>query len=262
MSDISAVSSVRGVSSKAAVVEVAGRDSIAAAIKSCKDWGFNELIPTYAYTGTEWGEIGSIERAVARLRERLPEVRVRDLVFLRHEDFWHALNGRFISEFISRYGFYSPCVGCHLYLHAVRIPMALRMGALPIIAGERLLHENSIKINQTQTALRWSQTLTKEFGIELLLPLKDISSGKVINEILGFDWEQGREQPGCVLSGNYKRLDGTLDISDEQVGRFLEDFAIPVARVTVKGYVSGSSPDPARIATDVLKRGLSSNGHA
>jgi len=254
LSDISAVSSVRGVSFKSAVVEVAGRDSIAAAIKSCKDWGFNELIPTYAYTGTEWGESGSIERAVARLRERLPDVRVHDLVFLRHEDLWHALNGRFISELISRYGFYSPCIGCHLYLHAVRIPMSLRMGALPIIAGERLLHENSIKINQTQTALLWYQTLAKDFGIELLLPLKDISSGKIINEILGIEWEQGKEQPGCVLSGNYKRLDGSLDISEEQVGRFLGDFAVSVARRAVKEYVSGLSPDPAKIAADVLKR--------
>ena len=41
--------------SKLALVEIAGRDSIAAPVKSRQEYGFTDLLPTYIYTGTEYG---------------------------------------------------------------------------------------------------------------------------------------------------------------------------------------------------------------
>ncbi|MGA9178448.1 MAG: hypothetical protein WBZ05_14490, partial [Desulfobacterales bacterium] len=121
--------------SKLAMVEIAGRDSIAAAVKSIQQYGFTDLLPTYVYTGTEYGPWDIVNQALLRLRNRLPHVRIHPLIVLGSPEFWKALNGIFISELFSIYGFYTPCIGCHLYLHSVRIPLALLLSNIPIISG-------------------------------------------------------------------------------------------------------------------------------
>ena len=84
--------------SKLAMVEIAGRDSIAAAVKSIKEYSFTDLLPTYVYTGTEYGPWDIVNQALFRLKSRLPHVRVHPLIVLGSPDFWKALNGAFISE--------------------------------------------------------------------------------------------------------------------------------------------------------------------
>jgi hypothetical protein len=236
-----------------AVVEIAGRDSIAAAFVACGERVLQEIIPTYAFTGTEWGSWSSVERAVERLKARLPRTLVSEIVLLHHEDFWHALNGRFLSELFHRYGFYTPCVGCHLYLHAVRIPLALKLGGIPIVAGERLSHDGIVKINQTRTALSAYSDLAAAFGVELLFPLRDVESGKAVKEILGFEWAEGEQQMSCVFSGNYRRIDGTIPVRDDMVESFLRGFALPAALRIVGELVEGRRPDCVKIAGDVLR---------
>ncbi|MBW2568941.1 MAG: hypothetical protein JRD93_13615 [Deltaproteobacteria bacterium] len=123
--------------SSLAIVEIAGRDSVAAAVKAVEDEGFTDLLPTYVYTGTEYGAWSSVGEAVKRLSKRLPEIRVHPPLVFGSPLFWQALNGRFINELIAKYDFFTPCIGCHLYLHSVRIPLALALGKAPIISGER-----------------------------------------------------------------------------------------------------------------------------
>jgi hypothetical protein len=235
-----------------AMVEIAGRDSVAAAIKGVEENEFTDLIPTYAYTGTEYGPWSSMARAVRRLAERLPQTRVHDPLVMGSPGFWQALNGRFISELISRYGFYTPCVGCHLYLHSVRIPLALSLRNIPIITGERERHNGDIKINQTSEVLDFYQRLAEFFNIELLMPLRHVSEGKQIEEILGFEWHQGREQLDCVLSGNYRRLGKKNALDIQSVKIFLEDFAVPCSKEIIESYVSGEIPDHIPIAARIL----------
>ncbi len=235
-----------------AMVEIAGRDSVAAAIKSVEERDFTDLIPTYVYTGTEYGPWSNVERAVRRLAERLPQTRVHDPLVMGSPVFWQALNGRFISELISRYGFYTPCVGCHLYLHSVRIPLALSLQNIPIITGERERHNGDIKINQTSEALDFYQRMADLFNIELLMPLRHINEGKQIEEILGFEWHQGEEQLHCVLSGNYRMLNNKEVFKDQNVRGFLENFAVPCSKEIIESYVSGDIPDHISIAARIL----------
>jgi len=235
-----------------AMVEIAGRDSVAAAIKSVEEDHFTDLIPTYVYTGTEHGPWSSMEQAVKRLSSRLPETRVHELLVVGSPGFWQALNGRFVSELISRYGFYTPCVGCHLYLHSVRIPLALSLRNIPIISGERERHDGDVKINQTSEVLDFYQRLAEFFKIELLMPLRHISKGKQIEEILGFEWHQGKEQLDCVLSGNYRMLDNKVVVGDQSVRRFLEGFAAPCSKEIIQSYASGNIPDHTSIAARIL----------
>ncbi len=235
-----------------AIVEIAGRDSIAAAVKSAEEGGFTDLLPTYVYTGTEHGPWESVERAVERLATRLPGVRVHDLIILGSPGFWHALNGRFVSELISRYGFYTPCVGCHLYLHSVRIPVSITIGKVPIVAGEREQHDGEIKVNQISEALDVYQDVAKGLGVPLRFPLRHIGEGDSITDILGFEWKAGEEQLGCVLSGNYRTLDGTVQNTAAHVQRYLEEFAGPCARKILEAYITGDVPNHLQIAASVL----------
>jgi hypothetical protein len=237
-----------------AIVEIAGRDSIAAAVKGVEEEGFTDLLPTYVYTGTEHGPWESVERAVERLATRLPGVRVHDLIILGSPTFWQALNGRFASELITQHGSYTPCVGCHLYLHAARIPLSAALGRVPIVAGEREKHDGAIKVNQISEALDGYQDIAKDFGVPLVLPLRDIEDGDRITAILGFEWEAGKEQLGCVLSGNYQTLDGSVANATPQVQRYLEDFAVPCTKKIIESYAAGFVPDHLKIAASVLHR--------
>ncbi|MDY6990455.1 MAG: hypothetical protein SWQ30_20630 [Thermodesulfobacteriota bacterium] len=239
--------------SRLAIVEIAGRDSVAAAISSVEREGFTDLLPTYAYTATEFGPWTSVTAAVQRLARRLPAVRVHDLLVLGSPGFWQALNGRFMAELISRFGFYAPCIGCHLYLHCIRIPLAVTLGKVPIISGERELHDKAIKVNQISEALDVYQEIAEDFGVHLLLPLRRMAEGRWIEQILGFQWQAGKEQLGCVLSGNYRSRSGDPTITAPQVERFLEEFAGPCARRIVEAYIAGRVPNHLEIAAQVLE---------
>jgi hypothetical protein len=235
-----------------AIVQIAGRDSVAAAVKSVGEEGFTDLLPVYIYTGTEYGPWSSVEEAVRRLSSCLPETRIHDLLVFGSPRFWKALNGRFITELMSRYGFYTPCIGCHLYLHSVRIPLALTLGKIPIISGERERHNGMVKINQISEALVVYQNLAEDFGIRLLLPLRHVVQGDHIDDILGFKWPEGKEQLSCVLSRNYRQLDGSLNIPAGQVKRYLEEFALPCAEKIIASYTAGRIPNHLKIATRIL----------
>ena len=240
--------------SRMAVVEIAGRDSVAAAVESVESSGFTDLLPTYVYTGTEYGPWSSVETAVERLARRLPEVRVHPLLVLGSPRFWKALNGSFVSELISTYGFYTPCVGCHLYLHAVRIPLALSLGAVPVISGEREQHNGSVKLNQIPEALDRYIDLAKRFGVRLIFPLRQVYDGRIINDLLGLNWKEGQDQLACSLSGNYRLPDGSVSITSRQVERFIDEFAGPCSEKIIASYLEGHVPEHDELAARVLRK--------
>jgi hypothetical protein len=232
---------------------MAGRDSVAAAVQTAAAGEYTDFIPTYACTGTEFGDWHSVSDAVDRLAKRLPGVRIHKLIVLGSARFWQALNGRFMSELISRYRFFTPCIGCHFYLHASRIPLSLLLGRAPVIAGERERHDGAVKVNQTPAALNGYESLFSAFDVPLFLPLRRVESGKEVEEILGFRWAQDNEQLGCVLSGNYRKLDGEVAISASQIHSYVEEFALPASRNIVNAYVKGRIPDHLQIAADLLR---------
>jgi hypothetical protein len=235
-----------------AMVEIAGRDSVAAAVQAVMEEGFTDLLPTYVYTGTEHGNWSSVAAAVRRLADRLPQVRIHSLLVMGSPRFWQALNGRFLNELIARYGFMSPCIGCHLYLHSVRIPLSMSLGSIPIISGERESHDGVLKINQTSEVLTCYEAIALEFEVRLMFPLRRISDGGRIRDLLGLSWEEGEEQLGCVLSGNYRALNGGVSVTAAEALAYLETFAIPVTREIVAAYAGGHIPDHTKIANHVL----------
>lgn len=236
-----------------ALAEIAGRDSVAAVLKATEEHPIKSVLPTIAYTGTEFGDW---ERAVATSRfvaERLQGsgVVVFDPLFLGSPRFWWLLCGRYISALFGRFGFYTPCLGCHLYFHALRIPLARLTGASYIISGERERHDGHVKLNQVAPALDVYREFVGRFDVELLLLLRDIHSGKEIERIIGQQWQEGRGQLECILSKNYQDENGVMSYDEEALRRFFKEFAFPIAEEVVRAYIEGESPDFETLANAI-----------
>jgi hypothetical protein len=243
---------------KAAIAELAGRDSIAAAIKCLEEMEVEALLPVYTYTGTEYGSFEYLGRAAEWLKKRLGSGRVGNLVLLGSPKFWHGLNGRWVKELIGRYGFYTPCIGCHVYLHASRIPLAKALGVKSVISGEREYHDGREKINQISTAISAYRSLLFQFDVSLFTPLAKIRSTAEIDGIIGTKWDEMGDQLQCVLSANYRDAMGNLHFGPEhfdqdRIQGYLSEFALPMASRVIEGLVRGEAMDYARIARQVLE---------
>ena len=223
-----------------AIVEIAGRDSIAAVLEATREKDLKALLPTIAYTGTEFGNWEVLFKKASMLKEELfPKgVKVFDPLLLGAPSFWWRLCGRYATHLFKRFGFYSPCVGCHLYLHALRIPLARKVDCGVVIGGERELHEERIKINQIGIALDAYVSFAEKFGIELLLPLRHVRKSKDIELIISKHWEEGDKQLECVLSKNYQEIDGRVVCPESDIKRFFDEFALKEAEDIVKGFLS------------------------
>ncbi len=238
---------------KAALAELAGRDSIGAAIKVLEGKEVEALLPVYTYTGTEYGSFDYLDRAVQWLKRRLGNSRVGNLVFLGSPKFWHALNGRWVRELIRRYGFYTPCIGCHVYLHASRIPLAKALGVKSVISGEREYHDGRQKINQISPAISAYRFLLSRFDVSLLTPLAKIRSSEEIDEVIGTKWDEMGDQLQCVLSANYRDAMGDLHFDLNRILGYLSEFALPMASRVIEGLLRGEGVDYAQISRQVLE---------
>jgi uncharacterized protein len=232
-----------------AIVEIAGRDSFAAILKFCQENKVRTLLPTYVHTATEYGDFSEIKSNVDTLRKRLRErfgVRLLDLIELENPPLWWALNGRFVSLLFQKFGFWTPCIGCHLYVHLMRVPLARKLAVKKIVSGEREYHEGGTKLNQTRAAIDAYTKILQSVGVELVQPLENLSSTESLTKILGQDWGEGDRQMSCVLSGNY-RLSGKTEPAsptggnciDENIQqRYINDFLIPVGKKLAKNLLT------------------------
>lgn len=227
-----------------AVAEIAGRDSIAAVLRALDSEEVKAILPTIAYTGTEYGDWETLLQKVSRLHALLTDrgVRVYDPVFLGAPALWNELCSRFTAHLVREFGSYSPCLGCHLYLHAIRIPVARMVNSSVIIAGERESHDGRIKINQLAPALDAYRELTSSFGIRLMLPLRYVKSGEEVAAFAGPEFRAEEEQMACVLSRNYVLPGGVIEYSESDIQRFYNEFALPRARLALSRYL----PDEAQ----------------
>ncbi len=220
------------------IAEIAGRDSFAAIFKYLESNSVNILIPTIAYTGTEYGSVDITLKKCIELKDRLKEKGIKCLnpVFLGSPKFWWELCGRYISYLIEEFGFYIPCIGCHLYLHTIRIPFAKLIKSEFIISGERERHNGKIKLNQVKIVLDYYTRTCLKYNINLLHPIRYIDDGKIIESILKQNWAEGKEQLKCVLSKNYTSKEGKVFYSDEmdlKIKSFFEEFAIPIVEKNI-----------------------------
>jgi hypothetical protein len=223
-----------------AIAEIAGRDSIAAVLEATRKRDFKTILPTIAYTGTEFGDWTIPFHKTELLKVELigKGIEVFDPILLGAPRLWWRLCGRYITHLFKEFGFYSPCIGCHLYLHTVRIPLAKKIGCSVIIGGERESHEGKIKINQIGAALEAYISLARKFGIELFLPIRTIAMNRDIEKIISQPWEEGKEQLNCVLSKNYQDKEGNVFYEERDIAQFFSEFALGEAEEALKDYLN------------------------
>jgi hypothetical protein len=243
-----------------AIVEIAGRDSVAAAIAAVREHGFTSLVPTIAYTGTETGDRQAPMRAVDTLRRILGRsVDVHEPVAVSDPALWSAMNARPAAELARRFGVYSPCLACHLYLHLLRVPLAWSHGDAPVISGERATHDGRIKLSQTSASMDAAERVLAHAGIALLAPVRN-SSGEQIAELVGPGWNAGGDQMGCQLSGNYVSFDGSVTYDEAGYARYVAEYFEPVGRAVIDAWRAEREGAPATDFNAVVRVLLESEG--
>jgi hypothetical protein len=242
-------------------VEVAGRDSIAAGIAAARSGAYRTLVPTVVYTGTEFGDWEVVWENARSLQERLGDMDsvqvAEEPVLLGSPRWWHACAGRYGTVFFNRYGFDPTCIACHMYLHAARVPLALEVGAASVISGERLRHDDRVKLNQLGAALDAYSAVLKAEGITLDLPLRDVGNSSLIEDLVG-RWPESGRQMSCVLESNYRSADGGVEYDPNAVDEYLREFLVPFTKHVLEQFTRGGTPpDYPGIASRLLaERGI------
>ena len=217
------------------IVEIAGKDSIAAALLAGASGNLSACLPTIAYTGTQYGDWEAPFRAVEALRTFLPSsIRFYPPVVLGAPELWRDLCGGGLSRWREKYGFISPCMACHLYFHLLRVPLAWNLRSSVIVAGERGSHDGKIKLSQVDASLEIFRNFFDRFDVELLMPLRNVMDSAEIDGILGGNYHEGSRQLRCVLSGNYASEDGKVLFDEKALKMFLEEYAIPRAEAWLR----------------------------
>lgn len=227
-----------------AIVEIAGRDSVAAAVASVREHGFRTLLPTAVATGTEFGDEGTPARAVDLLREIVgAETTILPMVRLGSPSLWAAVNGRYASVLREHHGIHSPCLACHLYMHLCRLPLAWELGDAPVVAGERDTHDGRLKLSQMPLGIDACVRVLARAGVELLEPIRHVQAADEIVALVGSSWEQGARQLGCVLGGNYADLDGEVALDELAYARFVRGFLETAGDAVVAAWRVDPEPD-------------------
>ena len=238
-----------------AMLEIAGRDSIAAAVAAVRERGFATLLPTSVATGTEYGDESAPGKAAAHLAGLLgDDVEILPALRLGSPSLWSALNGRFAAVTAERLGISSPCLACHLYMHLARVPLSLVLGGVPIVAGERESHGGRLKLSQTPSGIDACVRVLARAGVELLEPIRRVREAGEIAELVGPGWERGERQLCCVHSGNYESLDGATTFDEQAYARYVRGFLEPAGAAVVEAWRDDSEPDYEAIVRGVLAR--------
>jgi hypothetical protein len=237
-----------------AIVEIAGRDSIAAAVVAVRERGFTTLLPTSVATGTEYGDDLAPERATERLAALLGDAaEVLPHLRMGSPRLWAALNARFDAAIVERYHIHSACLACHLYMHLARVPLAHALGGVPVIAGERDTHGGRIKLSQTPLGIDACARVLARAGIELLEPIRRVRDSEDIAALVGPAWEAGARQLYCVHSGNYLGLDGEVSYDELAYARYAHGYLETAGAAIVEAWRDTAEPNYEKIARAVLE---------
>ncbi len=220
------------------VGEFSGRDSVAAIMKAFEDPSIQYILPIATFAGTEYGDFdvlySNYEKMIEIVKERYgDQKRVYPLLEYSNQDIWALMNGRLISINDASYGYMTPCIGCHLYFHLTKLPFALQLSGR-IISGERASHDGRIKVNQLDQCLDSYQEVIAACGGSLLMPLRKLSSGDAVERLIGWQWAEGKDHPKCVLSGNYRDMDGKAMFDEGPLNDYLERRLIPLGKLIGK----------------------------
>lgn len=218
--------------------EFAGRDSVAAIIKAAQNDSINKILPIASFSPTEYGNFKSLETNYEMMVTRIKDLyghkkTIFPLIYYSNFDLWSIINGRFVDSIIKKYGLYSPCIGCHAYLHLIRALIAVKLGK-KVICGERESHDGRIKINQSSHSIDTYIKIAKHFNVELLTPIRNMKNGSEVEELIGWNWQEGKDHQSCAYSGNYSDINGKVSYMENTMKDYLDNYIYPVCTMLGK----------------------------
>lgn len=216
-----------------ALADFAGRDSVAAAMAWMEEHEVGTLLPVGDVVPTRFGEWGVYEDNWQRMRDqvlrRFPAVKIAPWFVLEDVDMWRLLNGRYTGKLVRAFGFFTPCLGCHLHFYAMRAVLANALGATVLLSGEKELHGQKRKANQTLEAVQAYEAFSTAHGVDQRFPIHQVRSEDEMARLLGDGWREGERQLSCVMSGNDQGLDGRPVMTPGQIRAYMAGFAVPLA---------------------------------
>lgn len=222
------------------IIEIAGKDSVSAAHNFIRQNEINVIVPSIVYIGTEYGNFESYKKSIAYLSSyaKSKNIQVANLYESHDEVLWNLLCAKYQYHISQKYGFYTPCIMCHLFAHLIRIPLYTKICASGIITGERYSHNGSVKLNQHLLTIKCFQELFNKKEIVLIQPLLDVDELSVIeNEIMDYKDINHINDVKCILSGNMHRVDCDNDFFRNKLSEFLYGFVVPIGEYIANSYL-------------------------
>ena len=240
----------RYIKGKVLLTDFAGRDSIAACIKILNDENIGTIIPVGDIVPSRYGDSDSYSQnwdALAQLiEEKHPHVELKPWFIIDGQDFWKTMNERYVDQILERYGWFTPCIGCHFHFYAMRSVLVDLLGKENTIltSGEKRLHSNGKrKANQTDAAVEGYRRFSREHGVEHRFPIHDMDSEEDMKKLIGGKWKEGGSQMSCIHSGNDRDTDGQLKYTDEQISQMMNDYVLPMGKKYVELEIDMENQD-------------------
>lgn len=221
------------------LAEIAGKDSIAAIHKFIGENNIDLIIPTIVYTGTEYGNVESYYNSIEYISRygHKHNITIGKPIELHDEKLWNLLCIRFQHQLHNKYGFYTPCVMCHLFTHLLRIPILYKNNAVGIITGERSSHNGKLKMNQYPITIECFNMLFEKHNILFKRPLFDIDNTDIINnEIKDYAYLESINDVKCILSGNLTDYPYQKNDALYQLTKFLDEYVFKLGDYILECY--------------------------
>jgi len=217
------------------ITDFAGRDSIAACIKILKNEEIDTIIPIGDIVPSRYGDTDSYSHnwnTLAKIvKNNYVGVDLKPWFIVDGQDFWITLNQRYVQQITGKFGWFTPCIGCHFHFYAMRSVLVEILGHSTIIlaSGEKRLHKNGKrKANQTDAAVKSYGKFSHERGIDHRFPIHNFEFEEQISSLVGAEWKEGGSQMSCIHSGNDQDDNGQLKFTEEQISEMMSEYIIPM----------------------------------
>ena len=232
------------------VTDFAGRDSIAACMQILKDEEIDTVIPIGDIVPSRYGNTDSYYQnwnTLAHLIEKNHlNIDLKPWFIVDGQDFWKTLNERYVPQIMKKYGWFTPCTGCHFHFYAMRSVLVKILGYDNIIlaSGEKKLHKNGKrKANQTDAAVKAYEKFSLERGVDHRFPIHNFRTEEEIVSLIGEEWEEGGSQMSCIHSGNDRDEEGQLKYTDEQISEMMVEYILPMGKRYIEMKMDERGPN-------------------
>lgn len=255
---------------------IAGRDSTLAILRSAESGQYDCIVPILVGTPAKYldvreshlgsSDLGDFEVRSDTIRRLKQVIKQRSTLVERP---CHLLNMIFIATDTRAWGntirkiearwhfdtgdpevdqaFMSPCIPCHVYIYYLRAMLCHRLGIKKMIGGDRLFHDQVVKVNQMERVLKTiGEVIDQEFDVEFIAPLKTLLEDAEIRRSLDIHGLSNIHDVNCLFDGQGAiSLQSYRTLGEDKIaliGQKIERVVIPALRDTLYKLYGATKP--------------------